>query len=482
VTDEYWKWTVLELTRAIRSKDISCREVTQSCLARIDAVNPYLNAIVDYFPDDALAAADRADDAVRRGEDLGALHGVPVTIKINTDYAGRPTTNGVVAFKDLIAAYDSPPVSNWKKAGAVVVGRTNVPAFSTRYFTDNDLHGRTLNPWHPGITPGGSTGGGASAVAAGMGTLAHGSDRAGSIRYPAYACGVFGIRPTLGRVPSFNGTAKAERMLSSQITAVQGLLARSIGDLRVGLHAMAMRDPRDPWWVPVRDEVSGPESSGPVRVAMLTGLPGAKVAPEVVTAVREAARWLEDAGYRVDEVSPPRLEEAARLFFALVMTEEISGPQSAIDRFGDHAVRQARGATLTYASRLDAAGYIEALSRRASILRDMTLFLEQYPLLLMPVSWKLPVPIDADQQGEKAVHAMLDAHHPMVGISILGLPGLAAPTGLAGGAPVGVQIVAGRFREELCFAAGEVIEARTPIRTPIDPLREPAASGTATRG
>lgn len=478
MSNEYWKWSVREIAGAIRSRQVSCREVTRSCLERIDAVNPYLNAIVDRFPEDALAGADRADAAIRRGEVPGPLHGVPVTIKINCDYAGRPTTNGVVAFRDLIAANDSPPVSNWKKAGAIVVGRTNVPAFSTRYFTDNDLHGRTLNPWNAGITPGGSSGGAASAVAAGMGTLGHGSDRAGSIRYPAYACGVYGIRPTLGRVPGFNGTATAERPLSSQITAVQGLLARSVGDLRAGLRAMAMRDPRDPWWVPVRDEDFPPEARKPSRVAMLTGLPGAKVAPEVARAVREAGRWLEDSGYRVEEVAPPRLEEAAKLFFALVMTEEASGPQSAIDRFGDEAVRRARAATLTYAPRLDGAGYIEALSRRASILREVTLFLEQYPLLLMPVSWQLPLPIDADQRGEKAVHEMLDAHCPLVGISILGLPSLAVPTGLARGAPVGVQIAAGRFGEELCFAAGEALEARTPIRTPIDPRREAAEHTT----
>src|SRR5688572_13463434 len=157
---ELWRWGAVELAGAIRARQVSAREAVQSCLARIDAVNPRINAIVDSMADEALQAADRADKAVKSGAALGALHGVPVTLKINVDVAGRPTTNGVVAFKDKTAAAESPPVIQWRGAGAIFVGRTNVPAFSTRYFTDNALHGRTLNPWDAKRTPGGSSGGG----------------------------------------------------------------------------------------------------------------------------------------------------------------------------------------------------------------------------------------------------------------------------------------------------------------------------------
>ena len=152
-----------------------------SCLARLEQVNPRVNAVVDLLADEGLAAADIADASVGKGEPLGALHGVPVTIKINVDYAGRATTNGVVAFKDRIARADSPPVANWRKAGAIIIGRTNVPPFSARFFTDNALYGRTLNPWDANRTPGGSSGGAAVAVATGIGPLAHGNDRAGSL-------------------------------------------------------------------------------------------------------------------------------------------------------------------------------------------------------------------------------------------------------------------------------------------------------------
>jgi amidase len=466
--DGIWRWNATRIAEAIRNREISARDATESCLRRIDAVNPILNAIVDYFPDEALATADRCDQAVARGDELGLLHGVPVTIKINSDYAGRATTNGVAAFKDVIADQDGPPTANWKKSGAVVVGRTNVPAFSTRYFTDNELYGRTLNPWNKNITPGGSSGGAASAIASGMGALAHGNDRAGSIRQPAYACGVYGLRPSFGRVPFFNASAKGDRSLSSQFTSVQGPLGRSVGDLRVGLRTMAARDPRDPWWVPA--PLLEPTEPKLPRVALVTALPSAVVAPAVTQAVHDAGRWLENAGYHVQEIAPPILADAARLFFGLVMTEERHGNQSNIDQFGEQAVRRARAATLSYADNYNFDEYVAALTRRAALLRDISLFLEQYPLIVVPVSWQLPTVIDFDQQGDSSVHAMLDSFQPLVAISILGLPSLAAPTGLANGIPVGVQLVASRFREDICLAAGEVIEQNTPVRTPIDPV------------
>jgi amidase len=465
-----WSWSATQIAKAVRARDISCVEAVESCLSRIDAVNPALNAIVDYFPDEARAAAKRADEAVARGDELGLLHGVPVTFKINADYEGKATTNGVVAYKNVIAPGDAPVVANWKKAGAIAVGRTNVPAFSTRYFSDNDLHGRTLNPWRDDITPGGSSGGAASAVASGMGALAHGNDRAGSIRQPAYCCGIYGLRPSFGRVPAFNPSARFDRPLSSQFTSVQGPLARSIADLRVALTAMCAGDVRDPWWVPAPLYGPGERAGEPKRVALVTGLPDELFAPEVRKAVADAGRWLQEAGYAVDEVKLPMLAEAQKIFYGLVMTEErAAGSQSAIDTLGDERVKRARGDTLSYSTHYDAPGYIAALARRTAMIREFALLMQQYPLVVLPVSWLLPLPIDTDQKGEKAVHAMLDGFRPLVAMSLLGLPSLAAPTGLANGIPVGVQIVASRFREDLCFAAGEVIESRTSVRTPIDP-------------
>jgi amidase len=182
---ETWRWDAADIARAIRLGALSAREATEAALARLAAANPAINAVVDPLPDLALAAADAADAARARGDALGPLHGVPITVKVNADMEGRATTNGVVAFRDAIAPADSAVVGNLKRAGAVVIGRTNTPAFSWRWFTDNDLHGRTLNPWSAGHTPGGSSGGAAAAVAAGIGAVAHGNDIGGSVRYPA---------------------------------------------------------------------------------------------------------------------------------------------------------------------------------------------------------------------------------------------------------------------------------------------------------
>jgi amidase len=246
---ELWRLTATDIAAGVRAGEFSAREVVESALARLTAVNPALNAMVMEFPDEARSAAQAIDDAIARGEAVGPLAGVPVTIKVNTDQAGHATTNGLRLQRDLVAEVDSPVVANLRKAGAVIIGRTNTPAFSLRHFTRNSLHGWTRNPWGRAITPGGSSGGAAAAVAAGIGALAQGTDIGGSVRYPAYACGIHGLRPSLGRVPAVNFSAK-DRHIGAQLMAVSGPLARTIADLRLAFGAMAQRDPRDPWWTP----------------------------------------------------------------------------------------------------------------------------------------------------------------------------------------------------------------------------------------
>ena len=466
---DLWRWGAVELARAIRAREISSREAVESCLARIEAINPRINAIVDLMAEEALKAADKADAAVKRD---GLLHGVPVTLKINVDLAGRPTTNGVMAFKDKVPAAESPCVIQWRNAGAVFVGRTNVPAFSTRYFTDNTLHGRTLNPWDPKRTPGGSSGGAAAAVAAGMGALAHGNDRAGSIRYPAYACGVYGLRPSLGRIATFEPGVPETLAITTQLANTQGPLARSVRDLRLGTAAMMGRDARDPWWVPVPLSDTVPP---PGRVALCTRIPEADVDPAVAAAVKQAGKWLADAGYEVEEAAPPHLHEAGSLFFTLVVSENAvskddrAGTTKAIEALGDEACRRARRSTVAAIQALDYEGYVSALARRAALLRRWMVFFERYQLVLMPVSWQRPFPVDEDQKGDAAVAALLRAQVPILASSTLGLPGLACPATLADGVPVGVQLVGARYGEEMLFAAAEAVEARTPVKTPIEP-------------
>src|SRR5580765_5087458 len=204
---DLWRLPAKDIAALIRSKKISAKEAASAALARLDAVNPSINAVVDHRPADVLAQAGAIDAAIAANQDLGPLAGVPVTVKVNIDQQGFATTNGLKLQRDVIAATNSPVIDNLRKAGAVILGRTNCPAFSYRWFTTNQLYGDTRNPRDPALTPGGSS--------------------AGAIRYPAYACGVHGLRPTVGRVAAYNA-ALPERIISGQITAVSGPLARTI--------------------------------------------------------------------------------------------------------------------------------------------------------------------------------------------------------------------------------------------------------------
>lgn len=464
---ELWRWSAQALAHGIRTRQISSREAVTACLQRTQAVNPKLNAIVQLLEAEALAAADAADRAVARGHVLAPLHGVPVTTKVNVDQAGLPTTNGVVAFKDVIAGDDSPVVANLRKAGAVIFGRTNTPAFSFRWFTENDLHGRTLNPWSKGHTPGGSSGGASAAVAAGMGPIAHGNDLAGSVRFPAYCTGVFGLRPSFGRVAAFQPSAKDERPLTAQFMSVQGPLARTVADIRLALQAMAAPDARDPWWVPA--PLQGPAPERPLRVAMTTSAAFMPAEPAVADAVRRAGQWLAEAGYIVEEVEPPCMAEAAQLWDTLVHGEARYFMAATIEKLGDDGIRRAFGGMTRKTPVLDAEGHMRALARRTTLIRQWMAFMQRHPLVLTPVCAEPPFPWGLDVESLDSIDRVLRAQGTQFMVPLLGLPAISAPAGFVQGLPVGVQLIGARFREDLVMDAAEVIEARHPATTPIDP-------------
>lgn len=463
---ELWRMEAHELAALIRKGRASAREAVDSCLSRLDAVNPAVNAVVRVLADEARAEADRADAAQRRGEALGPLHGVPITIKVNIDQKGLPTDNGVVAYKDLIATEDNPVVRNFRDAGAIVIGRTNTPCYSMRWFTDNALHGLTLNPWDEKRTVGGSSGGAAAAVASGIGPIAHGNDIAGSVRYPAYCCGLVGLRPGYGRVPSFNASAAGAGTISSVLMAVQGPLTRTVADNRLAFAAMAREDLRDPRWTPADP---APARKGALRVALVREGFDSPQHAAVTAALDRAVKALEAAGYVVEEIEPPSLQECAALWPQIAMPDVIASLEPLIEKNGDEGIRRAiklwRGAW----PKFDAADALAGLGRRLTLLRQWRLFFADYPVVLMPVSLDLPFPVGADVESAETTARLLAAQAPMTAISVLGLPGLAVPVSMHDGVPVGVQIVAGQGREDLCFDAAEIIEAHAPMKTPIDP-------------
>jgi len=464
--NDIWRLSATELASQIRSGEISAREAAKSALDRLNAVNPAINAVIDHRPEETLAQADAVDAALAKGEDPGTLAGVPITIKVNVDQAGFATTNGLKQQRDLVAQHNSPVVDNLCKAGAVIVGRTNTPAFSSRWFTTNLIHGETRNPRDPSITPGGSSGGAAAALTAGIGHIAHGTDIAGSVRYPAYACGVHGLRPTIGRIPAFNASSP-ERPIGPQITAVSGPLARTVGDVRLAFHAMSKRDPRDPWWVPA--PLEGPAREK--RAAICLRPDGLETVKEVADAVRDAGKRLQRAGWIVEEITEiPPFEEAADLQMKLWLSDGYDALRETAEREGDPGALAILRDQEKVARSLDLAAFSKLLTRRATLVRAWEMFFETYAVIVMPPCGELPFEWQLDLKGDASLQRVLRAQMPQIALPFIGMPGLTVSTGLVGRVPVGVQIVAGRYREDLCLLAGEAIEAGGVPPSPVDPV------------
>ncbi|WP_027553367.1 amidase family protein [Bradyrhizobium sp. Cp5.3] len=457
-----WQWSAVETAAAIRAGAISAVETVEAHLDRMRAVNPRLNAVVVDLSEDALAAAHAADKQRAKGGELGLLHGVPITIKENVDYEGRANFNGVPANKDLIAPSDSPVVSNLKKAGAIVIGLTNTPEFSFRGFTDNPLHGLTLNPWDPDITCGGSSGGAGSAVAAGIGTIAHGNDIGGSLRWPAHCNGVATIKPTQGRIPAFNQSATAERPMLAHLMSAQGPLARHVADVRLALEVMSQRDPRDPWWVPA--PLVGPKPKGPIKVALAKIPEDMDVDPQVTAALRQAADHLERSGYRVSEVEVPDINGVWQTWCDIITNETVVMQEAAMLKVASEDFHKAWGGMKTEANVLDLPAWMRATAARNGHIRAWQLFFEEYPVVLAPTTVKpTPGPREDIVSAERVREIFWGEIRFISAINVLGLPGAVVPVALNDGKPIGVQLIAGRYREDLALDAAAAIEKRAGV-------------------
>lgn len=467
MADALWKLEAGETAAKIAAKEISAGDVIEAHLARLDAVNPALNAITRPLHDSARAAAREADAAVARGDALGPLHGVPVTIKDNVDIAGQSSPNGLPALKDMVAAANSPVVDNLLKAGAIVIGRTNAPEFSLRWHTDNPLFGATVNPWKADWTPGGSSGGASASLAAGVGCLAHGNDLGGSVRYPAYCTGLATVKPTQGRIPAFNPTAKEERPPLMLLMSTQGPICRSVADTRLGLEVMAGGDTRDPWWVPA--PLTGAPAKRPIRVALVTNPPGTPVDPEVTDALERAEKMLAGAGYEVERVEPPEIARCGEVWAGLITAETRAIMGKAMREIGSADIVRSLDHFESFAPEVDLAGYMRLVGERTRLMRAWMQFLERYPLIVGPVSNITPFKPNEDVGSRAEVERIFMAQVLMVSVNLLGLPSVAVCTGLRDGLPGGVQIIGARYREDLCLDAAQVIEDAAGQVTPIDP-------------
>jgi amidase len=453
-----WQLSAVEVAAGIRSRRFSCSEVMVSVVERIRKLNPMLNAIVVDLTDQALAEAAAADQTSQTLAEPRPLFGVPVTIKVNIDQQGHATTNGIPAFANLIALDDAPLVHNLRNAGAIIVGRTNTPEVSMRFTTVNPLHGRTFNPWHPDVSPGGSSGGAGVAAAVGFGPIHHGNDIAGSLRVPSFANGVATLKPTPGRIPAFNPSATAERSLLSQLTSVQGAIARTVADVRLATRVMAGGVSRDPLWVPA--PFDGEPLHTPIRVAVTRNSHGYPIHPGILQLIDRCAAYLRDAGYEVVDVEPPSIMDPARGWFSVLLTDIKATLGPAVDRHGSDDIRRIFDWYYEMGTILDLDAYRVGLAEKIRMMRSWNVFLDSYPLILTPFLMRPLYPWNYDTLGLEQTKDLWDSAVYSYGINYLGLPAGFVPVDLVENLPAGVQLVGRRFREDTILDAMAAIEHR----------------------
>ena len=462
---ELWALTAAEISKLFKTKEVSAVEICNDTIQHIEKVNPKINAVVvDTFVE-ARKTASTLDKKLKNKEDLGPLAAVPVTIKVNTDQIGYASTNGLRIQKELIAKKDSPVVKNLKSSDALIVGRTNTPAFSIHWFTRNSLHGHSLNPHNDKITPGGSSGGAAAATASGMGAIGHGTDIAGSIRYPAYACGIHGLRPSLGRVPMINYTTP-DRHIGGQIMAVSGPLARSIEDLEIGLKVMSTENFDDPWWAPIPFSFKKPQR----KIALITEIEGLKVDPIIKNELEMVAKHLEEAGWIIEQPRAPNFQEAAKFQATLWLGEFRRTGGEAIKKENDPDANFIFEQMSRRCPDTSLESFMDALQNRARISRNWNKFFDEYPLILCPVTGDLPFPDLKDLESQDSFDLVFDSMLPQIAPPYLGLPGLSFATNKTpSNIPLGVQFISRKYREDILLDVGYDLEQFFPKILPVFP-------------
>lgn len=461
MSDELWRLEAVEQARLVRERVVTAREVTESHLRRIDAVNPTLNAVVRRDDEAALARADQVDS----GRITGPLAGAVATSKTNTDHAPWPNDNGVKSLRDNPSNGTAACIAGMESAGLVFVGRTNTPAFSLRFHTGNELHGETWNPHDRSITPGGSSGGAGVAVATGMCAVAHGNDVGGSIRFPAFCNGIVGLRPTMGRMIT-GGTNPAGRTGTSAVMATHGPLARTVRDLRAAYSAMISRpDPDDPLWTagPAGDDL--PALPRRVAVILEDGLPMESC---VRDSLESAAHWLQSDGYDVEVTTIPRTSDLFRMW-KRIAAADIATLESMLPGIDDASMTEVFTnwiPTFPSGSREERDAAMRDREELRAVWHDV---FARTPLVLVPSLASRSMAHAEDCSAPDAMTSLEERARWELNLPALGFPAIAVPTGFDGTAPQGVQLVAPSFREDVLLDAAEAIERqRGPVEA-IDP-------------
>jgi len=458
--------SAVELAQLIRRRALSPVEITRAVLDQIERLNGRLGAYVLIHAERALDEARLREQSVMAGETLGALHGVPISLKDNLWTAGDRTTSGSRLLAEFVPQEDTPSVAALRAAGAIIVGRTNLPEFAWRGSTDNPLFGESRNPWDLTRTPGGSTGGGAAAVAAGLGPLALGSDGAGSIRIPASFCGLVGLKPTFGRVPMYPAAG------GNELVAHVGPLARTVRDAALMMNVIARYDRRDPFALP--DDgmnylaacdaplVGASRGGTPLRVAWSADLGFAPVEPETRKIAASAARAFEEIGAKVEEISPDLGDPSwilRTLYGGAQAGAHAARPPDQKAQMDPELVAYAEGA-----SSLTVAEYLKAVTARQTMVDALRRFFERYDLLLTPTlclpAFPLGIVGPREVAGRDVTHLGWTLCYPF---NYSGQPAVSVPAGwTASGLPVGIQIVGRRLEDALVLRAAAAFEMVRP--------------------
>jgi amidase len=441
------------LARAIRAKEVSSAEVVQAYLQRIEAVNPRLNAVVQLCAEAAQAEARAADVALARGEMTAPLHGVPMTIKDSLDTAGVVTTGGTKGRATFVPAKDATLVARLRAAGAILLGKTNTPELTLAGETDNLLYGRTNNPYDLSRTPGGSSGGAAAIVAAGGAPFDIGSDTAASIRWPAHCCGITGIKPTAGRVPR-TGHIIPFGLGARDLLTQNGPMARFVEDLSLILPIICGPDWQDPAIVPM--PLGDPAAVELTRLRAAVHTDNGIVTPTaaIQDAVRRAARALTDAGMAVEEACPRALTRSHTLAAALAAADGRAWVQRLLANAGTTEVHPWLASNLAPAQGMSVAEFTALLEEIDQFRSEMLAFMEPYDVILCPVNAlpALPHGTWRDAFGRGAF-SYTQAYN-VTGWPAAVVRGGTSPEGL----PLGVQIVARPWREDVALAVAQCLE------------------------
>jgi amidase len=452
--DEIIYTSATELARAIREREVSSEEVVDAHLSRIEEVNPKLNAVVQLTADAARRRAREADSALTRGENWGPLHGVPVTIKDAFETEGVVSVGGTKGRAQFVPQEDAVGVARYKSAGAIMLGKTNVPELSLAFESDNLVYGQTKNPYDPTRTPGGSSGGEAAAIASGMSPLGLGSDAGGSIRLPAHFCGIAGIKPTTGRTPRTGHFLPPGGLLDSiwQI----GPLARCVEDIALALPLLCGVDGRDPTVAPVPLGKHTDVELKSLRVAFHTDNGIVSPTPDIAAVVRDAARVLADAGCQVVEARPPLPENAYEMLSGLYAADSGASLRMLLTLSGTDETSALMNKLLEVLGSVsmttaELVGLVFQLDQWRSA---MISFMRDYDVILCPPCARTAMPhgttFDDDNQ--------LVFSYTMI-YNMTGWPGAVVRAGTSPeGLPIGAQLVARPWSEDVALAAALAVE------------------------